>query len=106
MLLDLPIRHDADDFIAIQPGYQEEEKFCLFHFVCVHFLPTFNLKAQSDTDSHIMNQFVFVIVLVRIKRIYEVSFVTYRSHNADVWCDVHLHADAWRHKQTKTLLFF
>jgi hypothetical protein len=53
-----------------------------------------------------MNQPALVIVPVRVKRIHKIRFITYRSHYADVWCDVHLHADAWRHKQTETLLFF
>ena len=53
-----------------------------------------------------MNQLAFVIVLVCVKCFYKVRFVTYRSHYADVWCDVHLHADARRHEQAKSLLFF
>ena len=53
-----------------------------------------------------MNQFAFIIVLLSVKRINMVNFIVYRSHYAEARCDVHLNANAWRHKQTETLLFF
>ena len=78
----------------------------IFFIESVNFLPTFYLKAHSDIDSHTMNQPALVIVSVRVKRIHKIRFITYRSHYADVWCDVHLHADAWRDKQAEALLVF
>ena len=53
-----------------------------------------------------MNQLVFIIVPLGVKRFHKIGFVAYRSHNADVWCNVHLHADAWRDKQAEALLVF
>ena len=69
-------------------------------------LPSINLKAHSNTDSQIMNQLVSIIVPLGVKRFHKVGFIAYRSHNADVWCNVHLHADAWRDKQAEALLVF
>ena len=53
-----------------------------------------------------MNQFVSIIVPLGVKCFHKVGFVTYQSHHVDVWCNVHLHADAWRDKQAEALLFF
>ena len=69
-------------------------------------LPSVNLNTHTNTDSKIMNQLVFIIVPLGVKCFYKIGFVAYRSHNADVWCNVHLHADAWRDKQAEALLVF
>jgi hypothetical protein len=69
-------------------------------------LASVNLNTHTNTDSQIMNQLVLIIVPLGGKRFHKIGFVAYRSHNADVWCNMHLHADAWRDKQAKTLLFF
>ena len=43
--------------------------FCLFILLVSIFLPSFNLKAHSNTDSQIVNQLVLIVILVRVKRI-------------------------------------
>ena len=53
-----------------------------------------------------MNQFAFIIVPLGVKRFHKIGSVAYRSHNADVWSNVYLHADAWRDKQAEALLVF
>ena len=53
-----------------------------------------------------MYQLAFVVIPMSIKRIYEINIVAYRSHDADVGCDVHLHANARRHEQTNALFLF
>ena len=43
----------------------------------INLLPSLYLKENTDTDSQIVNQPAFVIVLVHVKRFYKISFVTY-----------------------------
>ncbi len=74
----------------------------VFHTIS---LPSFNLEADAEVDAQAVDQLVSVKVLGGVKGIDETGLVTNRCHEAEVWRDVHLDAEAWREEEADALLF-